>query len=72
MKFASEKELARLKRAYPSGTTIRLVEMDDPQAPPVGTRGIVVGVDDMGSLLVNWETGSSLSVIYGVDRVSKQ
>ena len=45
--------------------------MDDVQAPPVGTVGIVQGVDDLGSLLVRWENGSSLSVIDGVDRVKK-
>jgi len=41
--------------------------MDDPQAPPMGTRGEVMGVDDAGQLLVRWETGSSLSLIPGVD-----
>jgi uncharacterized protein YodC (DUF2158 family) len=45
--------------------------MDDVQAPPIGTRGIVTGVDDTGSLLVKWNNGSSLNVIYGVDIVRK-
>ena len=45
--------------------------MDDVQGPPVGTVGTVYGVDDLGSLLVRWENGSSLSVIDGVDRVKK-
>lgn len=71
MTFVTEKELARLKKKYPEGTRVELEIMDDPQAPPVGTLGTVVGVDDMGSLLVNWDTGSSLSIIYGVDRVRK-
>ena len=71
MTFVTEKELARLKKKYPEGTRVELERMDDPQAPPVGTQGTVVGVDDMGSLLVNWDTGSSLSIIYGVDRVRK-
>ena len=45
--------------------------MDDAQAPPVGTKGTVRGVDDVGSLLVLWDNGSSLNVVYGVDIVRK-
>lgn len=41
--------------------------MDDVQAPPIGTRGTVVGVDDIGSIMVNWDNGSGLSVAYGED-----
>ena len=62
-------EYLRIK--YPKGTKVELLEMDDVQAPPVGTVGTVYGVDDLGSLLVRWENGSSLSVIDGVDRVKK-
>ena len=60
-----------LRKQYPKGTKIELLEMDDVQAPPIGTVGTVYGVDDLGSLLVRWENGSSLSVIDGVDRVKK-
>lgn len=60
-----------LRKQYPKGTKIELLEMDDVQAPPIGTVGIVQGVDDLGSLLVRWENGSSLSVIDEVDRVKK-
>ena len=38
---------------------------------PIGTLGTVTGVDDTGSLLVDWDNGSGLNVIYGVDRVKK-
>ena len=69
MKFLSRKQVERLRERYPSGTRIRLVEMDDLQAPPKGTLGTVRGVDDVGDLLVDWDTGSSLSVIPGVDSV---
>ena len=67
----SDETLASLRRAYPAGTRIELVEMSDFQAPPVGTQGTVLGVDDMGDLLVSWDTGSSLKVIYGIDRCRK-
>lgn len=66
-----KERVEQLRKQYPEGTKIELVEMDDVQAPPVGTVGIVQGVDDLGSLLVRWENGSSLSVIDGVDRVKK-
>ena len=41
--------------------------MDDPQAPPVGTKGTVRGVDDIGSIMVAWDNGSGLSAAYGED-----
>ena len=45
MKIPSEKELDRIRREYPVGTIIEIQKMDDPQAPPVGTLGEVIGVD---------------------------
>jgi hypothetical protein len=45
--------------------------MDDVQAPPAGTLGTVYGVDDTGSLLVHWDNGSGLNVIFGEDIVRK-
>ena len=67
MKFPSKADLERLRRTYPKGTKVRLLAMDDIQAPPVGTKGEVRGVDDAGSILVRWDSGSSLSLIPGVD-----
>lgn len=66
-----KERVEHLRKQYPQGTKIELLEMDDVQAPPIGTVGTVYGVDDLGSLLVRWENGSSLSVIDGVDRVKK-
>lgn len=45
--------------------------MDDFQAPPIGTKGTVEGVDDTASLLVAWDNGSHLNVVYGEDEVRK-
>ena len=45
--------------------------MDDVQAPPIGTKGTVIGVDDTGSLLMRWDNGSGLNVVYGEDIVRK-
>lgn len=67
----SKEEIAKIKEKYPVGTKIRLHSMDDIQAPPVGTEGVVCGVDGTGSLLVHWENGSSLNVLFGIDQVEK-
>ena len=67
MHFPSREQIAALQRQYPRGTKVELLGMDDPQAPPTGTMGEILGVDDAGQLLVRWETGSSLSLIPGVD-----
>ena len=63
--------LERLRKEYPVGTRVELVRMDDCQAPPVGTHGTVTGIDDTGSLLMHWDNGCGLNVIYGVDVVKK-
>ena len=60
-----------LRKEYPAGTRVELVKMDDLQAPPVGTKGTVRGVDDTGSIMVDWDNGSGLNVVYGEDVVRK-
>ena len=71
MKGISRAELERLRETYPKGTRVELVCMDDEQAPPPGTHGTVLGVDDIGSLMMAWDNGSSLNVIWRVDTVRK-
>ena len=67
MRVIRREELNALREQYPKGTRVELVQMDDPQAPPIGTQGTVRGVDDMGSIMVRWDNGSGLSVAYGED-----
>ena len=69
MWFPNEKIVEQLREQYPAGTRVRLLAMDDFQAPPLGTMGTVRWVDDTGSIKVAWDNGSSLNVIYGVDKV---
>ncbi len=69
MKIPRKEIVEQLRSEYPEGTRVELVRMDDPQAPPVGTKGTVQGVDDVGSILVAWDNGSSLNVAYGPDQV---
>ena len=56
---------------YPAGTRIKLVEMDDVQAPPARILGTVQFVDDAGNIIMRWDNGSGLSLIEGVDRFEK-
>ena len=67
MRFPNKEQIELLRKEYPTGTRVELLQMEDMQAPPRGTKGTVYGVDDTGSLLVHWDNGSGLNVIYGVD-----
>ena len=71
MRMITKEQLEALRSRYPAGTRVELLQMDDVQAPPIGTKGTVTGVDDTGRLMVNWDNGSGLNVIYGIDRVRK-
>ena len=71
MKFPNKEIVEKVRPEYPIGTRVKLVKMDDVQAPPVGTKGTVKCVDDTASLLVDWDNGCGLNVIYGIDKVRK-
>ena len=71
MMFPTKEIVERIRKEYPKGTRVMLVNMDDTQAPPLGTKGTVIGVDDTGSIMVAWDNGSSLNVIYNVDKCVK-
>ena len=71
MPFPPKEIVERIRREYPTGTRVQLIKMDDVQAPPIGTLGTVQGVDDIGSILVAWDTGSGLSVAYSEDLCRK-
>ena len=68
MKSISKELLEDLRERYPKGTRVELIRMEDPQAPPIGTKGTVTAVDDIGTIHVNWDTGSSLGIAYGEDQ----
>ena len=67
MRVISKERLQALRERFKPGSRVQLLKMDDVQAPPIGTRGTVVGVDDIGSIMVNWDNGSGLSIAYGED-----
>ena len=63
----SKGELEAMRQRYKAGSRVRLVKMNDPQAPPPGTMGTCQGVDDAGNIMVAWDTGSHLNVAYRED-----
>ena len=67
MRFPSKATVERLRRDFPAGCRVELLRMDDPQAPPIGTKGTVIGVDDIGSIMVRWDNSCGLSVAWGED-----
>ncbi len=67
--FPTAEQVAQVRNQYPKGARVEIVWMDDPQAPPIGTKGTVIGVDDIGSLLVAWDNGSHLNAAYSEDIV---
>lgn len=71
MKFTEKEIVEQLRQEFPAGTRVELLKMDDEQAPPIGTLGTVYGVDDMGSIMVKWDNGCGLSVVYGTDKCRK-
>lgn len=60
-----------LKKRYPAGTRVRLLKMEDPNPVPIGMLGTVEDVDDIGSLVVQWDNGRQLNVLHGIDEVEK-
>jgi hypothetical protein len=69
--FHSRETVERIRKQYPADCRVELLKMDDPQAPPIGTKGTVRYVDDLGSVGVAWDNGSSLQVVYSEDLCRK-
>ena len=71
MRTLSKEQIEALRKEYPEGALVELIEMRDVQAPPQGTIGRVTGIDAVGTVHVAWRTGSSLGIVPGVDRARK-
>lgn len=62
----------QLRKSYPQGTRVELINMNDPYTKlKPGNRGTVSIVDDTGTIFVNWDCGSGLGVVYGEDHIRK-
>ena len=70
--FPRKEIVLRLREQYPSGARIELVRMNDPYSKlKPGDQGPVVFVDDIGTVFVNWDCGSSLGAAYGEDVIRR-
>ena len=67
MRIPHRDVILHLQGSFPSGCRVELTRMDDPQAPPLRTRGTEIAIDDIGTIHVRWDNGSSLGVAYGAD-----
>lgn len=68
----SEQTVERLRKEYPKGCRVELLHMDDPYSKlKHGDKGTVIGVDDIGTIHVSWDCGSSIGVAYGEDSCRK-
>lgn len=71
MSTINNNQLENLRKQYPIGCVVKLISMDDSFAPKVGTLGKVFYVDDKGIIHVNWDNGSTLGIVFGVDKIER-
>ena len=69
MNRITPEELAGLRSHYPRGCRVQLICMNDPYSLDLkaGSIGTVTHVDDIGTIHVAWDCGSTLGVVYGED-----
>ncbi len=66
--FPPRSVIERLRIQYPTGTRVELVSMNDPYTKlKPGDQGTVISVDDIGTVHIAWDNGSSLGAAYGED-----
>ena len=58
----TRREIERIKAEYPLGSHVKLIEMQGEPQMPYGLKGIVMSIDDIGQIHVNWENGSTLAL----------
>ena len=65
----TSEKLAWMREHYRPGMRVKLIHMNDPYRPDLkeGAMGTVIAVDDVGTIHVAWDSGSSLGVVYGAD-----
>ena len=70
--FPPRSVVERLRIQYPAGQRVALVSMDDPYTRlRPGDQGTVRYVDDIGTVHIAWDNGSSLGAAYGEDMIRK-
>lgn len=70
--FPSREVVERLRQRYPAGCRVELISMNDPYATlKPGDQGTVIAVDDIGTVHIAWDRGSSLGAAYGEDQIRR-
>ena len=70
--FPNQHTVDRVQKMYPAGTRVELIQMDDPYARlKPGDKGTVRFVDDTATVFVDWDCGSGLGIVYGIDQIRK-
>ena len=65
--FPSKAIIDKIKNTYPKGTRVELISMNDVYTKlKPGDFGTVEFVDDIGSIFVKWDNGSTLGIVYGI------
>jgi hypothetical protein len=68
--FPSPAIVEARRARYRPGCRVELISMDDPYSKlKPGDRGTVACVDSTGTVFVDWDCGSGLGIVYGVDRI---
>ena len=68
--YISKAMLNARRSLYRTGLRVELVSMNDPYTNlKPGDLGTVDFVDDIGTIFVSWDNGSSLGIVYGEDAV---
>ena len=73
MNRLTPEHLKALREQYPAGCRVRLTRMNDPYRPDfkAGALGTVLRVDDIGTIHVAWDCGSSLGAVLGEDSCTR-
>jgi len=49
------------------GKRVKCISMNDPYPVPPGTKGTIKYIDDIGTIHVKWDNGSSLGLVPSED-----
>lgn len=70
--FPSKETVDKIKKDFPIGCRVKLLDMKDMYRKlPRGSKGTVSCVDDVGTIHVNWDCGSTLGVVYDEDECER-
>lgn len=72
LSIPTQEAVERVRKMYPKGTRVELIRIDDPcTCLKPGEKGTVCFVDDTATVFVDWDSGSGLGIVYGIDRIRK-